>query len=428
MTKKIKRIAFHTLGCKLNFSETSKISRDFSDEEFVNVGFSEVADYYVINSCSVTNKAEKKCKALIRQALKKNPNAGVAVIGCFSQINPNALFDIQGVKLVLGNSEKYNLFEHIKKLESGIIEEKEKMPSYNELNDFVPTYSLEGRTRSFFKIQDGCDYFCAYCTIPLARGKSRSNTVAETMHFARELSKTNIKEIVLTGVNIGDFGKLHGESFYDLLKELVNIDSLERIRISSIEPDLLNDDIIELVAKNNNLMPHFHIPLQSGCDEVLKDMGRRYDTALFTSRIEKIRSLIPHACIAVDLIVGFPSESDELFEKSYNFIEQADVSYVHVFTYSERDNTRAVKLQARVPNADKSSRSKRMHELSEKKLKEFYEKNIGMKAKVLWEKENSGGFMSGFTDNYIKVKTRYNEMLVNQITELVLSEGDLLVD
>jgi threonylcarbamoyladenosine tRNA methylthiotransferase MtaB len=428
MTKKIKRIAFHTLGCKLNFSETSKISRDFSDEEFVNVGFSEVADYYVINSCSVTNKAEKKCKALIRQALKKNPNAGVAVIGCFSQINPNALFDIQGVKLVLGNSEKYNLFEHIKKLESGIIEEKEKMPSYNELNDFVPTYSLEGRTRSFFKIQDGCDYFCAYCTIPLARGKSRSNTVAETMHFARELSKTNIKEIVLTGVNIGDFGKLHGESFYDLLKELVNIDSLERIRISSIEPDLLNDDIIELVAKKNNLMPHFHIPLQSGCDEVLKDMGRRYDTALFTSRIEKIRSLIPHACIAVDLIVGFPSESDELFEKSYNFIEQADVSYVHVFTYSERDNTRAVKLQARVPNADKSSRSKRMHELSEKKLKEFYEKNIGMKAKVLWEKENSGGFMSGFTDNYIKVKTRYNEMLVNQITELVLSEGDLLVD
>ncbi len=419
-----KKIAFHTLGCKLNFSETSDISRSFSNKDFEVVDFSAQADFYVINSCSVTKKAEKKCKSIINQVVKRNPNACVAVIGCFSQINSEELSKIPGVGLVLGNAEKFNLFEHLNSYNSSSKETLLKKPEYKDLAEFKPSYSIDGRTRSFFKVQDGCDYFCAYCTIPLARGKSRSNTVSETLKIAEEITKSDIKEIVLTGVNIGDFGKNNGESFYDLLLELVKLKDVERIRISSVEPDLLSDDIIELVASNKKLMPHFHIPLQSGCDEVLKDMGRRYDTALFSSRINKIRNLIPNACIAIDLIVGFPSESDDLFEKSLWFIEQSDVSYVHVFTYSERDNTRALKLESKVLGMDKNHRSKKMHELSEIKLMNFYKKNIGTSAKVLWEKENLKGFMYGFTENYIKVKTHYNDKLVNSVTEVVLNDLD----
>ncbi|MBS4014296.1 MAG: tRNA (N(6)-L-threonylcarbamoyladenosine(37)-C(2))-methylthiotransferase MtaB [Bacteroidetes bacterium] len=420
----LRKIAFHTLGCKLNFSETSDISRSFSEKGFEIVDFSSQADFYVINSCSVTKKAEKKCKSLINQVVKRSPDACVAVIGCFSQINSEELSKIPGVGLVLGNAEKFNLLEHLRDFNSSSKIIPVKKPEYKDLTEFNPTYSIDGRTRSFFKIQDGCDYFCAYCTIPLARGKSRSNTIEETIKVAEEITKADIKEIVLTGVNIGDFGKNNGESFYGLLNELVKIQGIERVRISSVEPDLLSDEIIELVASNEKLMPHFHIPLQAGCNEVLKDMGRRYVTELFSSRIDKIRMLIPHACIAIDLIVGFPSESEALFEKSLKFIEQSDVSYVHVFTYSERDSTRALNIKERVAGKDKSSRSKRMHELSELKQREFYFNNIGRKEKVLWEKENIKGFMYGFTENYIKVKTKFDDKLVNQITEVVLSDLD----
>ena len=420
----MKKIAFHTLGCKLNFSETSDISRSFQSNGFEVVGFSEDADYYVINSCSVTRKAEKKCKSLIKQIIKRNPDAYVAVIGCFSQINPDEISQIPGVGLVLGNAEKFNLFEYLKADKDSSQVAKPKKPEYKDLKDFVPTYSKDGRTRSFFKIQDGCDYMCAYCTIPLARGRSRSDTIEETIKIAEKIAETDIKEMVLSGVNIGDFGKSHGQNFYGLLKELVKLKDLERIRISSIEPDLLSDEIIELVAEEKNLMPHFHIPLQSGSDEVLKDMGRRYDTALFKSRIDKIRSIMPDACIAADLIVGFPTETDKLFEDTLSFIRECDVSYVHIFTYSERDNTRAVISPVSISKEVRSHRSRQMHALSDEKLKEFYRKNIGKKAFVLWEKENADGFMYGFTENYVKAKTAYNSKLANEISEVKLQTID----
>ncbi len=417
-----KKIAFHTLGCKLNFSETSSISRVFSENGYSQVDFVDEADYYVINSCSVTAKAEKKCRALIRQALKRNPNAEIAVIGCFSQINSGKLKSIPGVSLVLGNAEKFNLFEHIGKINTP--SESPDDNAADDLSTFVPSYSMDDRTRSFFKIQDGCDYFCSYCTVPLARGRSRSNTIETTIRVAEKIAGQKMKEVVLTGVNIGDFGKRHGESLFELLKRLVDVDGIERIRISSIEPDLLSDEIIELVAENKKLMPHFHIPLQSGNNQVLKDMGRRYSLELFQSRIDKILTLMPDACIAVDLIVGFPSETEEYFQSSLSFIEQTEISYVHVFTYSERDNTAALKISHKIPGIEKNLRSKKMHLLSEAKKKLFYENNFNKKAKVLWEKENINGFMFGFTENYIKVKTKYNPELVNKITDVLLNNID----
>jgi threonylcarbamoyladenosine tRNA methylthiotransferase MtaB len=371
-----RKIAFHTLGCKLNFSETSSISRQFGNEEFEHVGFNQHADIYVINSCTVTKNAEKTCKALIRKAIRTNPEAHVAVIGCFSQINPEELKAIEGVDVVLGNADKFNLFEHIKGLENTRNLKANPDVQVHEPEKFIPSWSSEDRTRSFFKIQDGCDYFCSYCTIPLARGHSRSNTIAATLETARIIAKTNMKEVVLTGVNIGDFGKLNNETFYDFLKELVKIEGLERIRISSVEPDLLHDEIIELVAAEPKIMPHFHIPLQSGSDTVLKAMGRHYDTGVFASRVKKIRSLMPHACIAADLIVGFPAETDELFEESMRFIKALDVSYIHVFTYSERENTRATKIEGKVPPAIRHHRSRQMQQLSDQK-----------KARILPEKQ-----------------------------------------
>ena len=431
---KKQKIAFHTLGCKLNFSETSAISRSFSHDGFEQVGFDDQADIYVINSCSVTKNAEKRCKAFIRQAIKRNPQAFVAVVGCYSQINPEELKKVPGVGLVLGNAEKFNLFEHIKRVQQhssvtakdsslsateGIYESGSQ--PYEPLNKFVPSWSAGDRTRSFFKIQDGCDYFCSYCTIPMARGRSRSDTITGTLQMAKQIAQTNVKEIVLSGVNIGDFGKQHNERFVDLLKELVKIEGIERIRISSVEPDLLHDDIIHLVAAHPKLMPHFHIPLQAGSDDVLKAMRRRYDTSLFLNRVDSIRRLIPDACIAVDLIVGFPTETNELFEASYQFIRNLEVSYIHVFTYSDRELTKAQTLPDLVDAAERHERSKKMHELSSEKKRIFYLQNQGKRATVLWENNQHHGFMTGFTENYLKAKTQFDPSKVNQLQTIVLN-------
>lgn len=418
----MKKIAFQTLGCKLNFSETSSISRQFLDHGYEQVGFKEKADIYVINSCTVTQNAEKRCKTLIRQALKINPDAYIAVVGCFSQINPREIQSIQGVDMVLGNADKFNLFEHIEQMRLHPAEASPSQTiSVKEPDNFVPVFSMDDRTRSFFKIQDGCDYFCTYCTIPHARGRSRSNTIAQTMAIASQIANSNMKEVVLSGVNIGDFGKEHGESFYGFLTELAKLENLERIRISSVEPDLLSDEIIELVAATPGLMPHFHIPLQAGSDKVLKDMGRRYDTRLFASRVEKIKKLMPHACIAADLIVGFPIETDALFEESVNFIKDIDVSYLHVFTYSERKNTKAVHFENQVPVHLRNQRSKMMQKLSAEKKKLFYQNNQNLVTRVLWEKENINGMMTGFTENYIKVKRLFCQQKVNTIETVCLN-------
>ncbi len=421
---KTRSIAFHTLGCKLNFSETDSISRQFTGEGFREVDFGEQADIYVINSCSVTGKAEKRCRALIRQAHKHNPNAQIVVVGCYSQLAGKELLSLPGVKLVAGNTEKFSLFDHIRKLatESGkalLSDDTGQLPS-----GFVPTWSQDGRTRSFFKIQDGCDYKCAYCTIPLARGKSRSDSIAGTLRTAREIAGTDMKEVVLTGVNIGDFGKPHGESFFELLKEMTGIQGLERIRLSSVEPDLLNEEIIRLVADHPVLMPHFHIPLQSGSDEMLRAMGRRYTTALFADRVDTIRRHIPHACIAADVIVGYPGETREHFSETTDFIKNTDVSYLHVFTYSERANTRASGSSAQVEMAERKRRSAALQELSENKKRQFIRKNHGRCEYVLWEKEEQNGYMYGFTGNYLKVKTPFRPALVNQIQKVKLNNTD----
>jgi len=421
----VKKIAFQTLGCKLNFSETSTLGRQAFSDGYERVDFSEQADVYVINSCSVTQNAEKRCRELVKKAMKTNPDAHVAIIGCYSQINPEEIKKIPGVDVVLGNSDKFNLFEHIKKLGSVNQHQQDEIDvATEEPETFVPAYSTDDRTRSFFKIQDGCDYFCSYCTIPLARGRSRSNTIANTIATANEIAQTNMKEIVLSGVNIGDFGKNHKESFVEFLHELVKVEGLKRIRISSIEPDLLNDEIIELVAAEPSLMPHFHIPLQSGSDQVLKAMGRRYDTALFASRVEKIKSLMPHACIAADLIVGFPMETDEFFQQSYNFLRKTDISYIHVFSYSERENTRAVKFTTRVSPKIRHERSRNIQQLSDHKKDLFYRENLNTQSTVLWEKDHMNGFMYGFTENYIKVKTPFDPSKVNTIEKVKLNLVD----
>jgi threonylcarbamoyladenosine tRNA methylthiotransferase MtaB len=429
----VKKIAFQTLGCKLNFSETSTLSRQAFSGGYEKVDFSEQADVYIINSCSVTRNAEKRCKELVKKAMKINPDAHVAIIGCYSQINPEEIKKIPGVDMVLGNSDKFNLFEHIKKLgETKENQSDEINVAIEEPETFIPAWSSDDRTRSFFKIQDGCDYFCSYCTIPLARGRSRSNTIASTIATAKEIAGTNMKEVVLSGVNIGDFGKNHNESFVDFLRELVKVEGLKRIRISSIEPDLLNDDIIELVATEPSLMPHFHIPLQSGSDEVLKAMGRRYDTALFASRVDKIKKLLPHACIAADLIVGFPVETHDLFQQSYDFLRKIDISYIHVFSYSERENTRAVKFTTHVSPKTRHERSRKIQILSDHKKDVFYKENLNTQSSVLWEKDHLNGYMYGFTENYIKVKTPYDALKVNIIQNVNLNlldkDGVYLVD
>lgn len=418
-----KSVAFYTLGCKLNFSETSTIGRQLADEGYSRVAFEQGADVYVINTCSVTDNADKKCKKIVREALRHNPNAFVAVIGCYAQLKPQEIARIPGVDLVLGAAEKFNISEYIgnaSKKEQAIVKEGR----IREVLDYHSSYSIGDRTRTFLKVQDGCDYFCSFCTIPLARGKSRSDTIENVVKQAREIVTSGIREIVLTGVNTGDFGANTGETFYELLLALEQVEGLQRLRISSIEPNLLTDDIIALAARSQVIVPHFHIPLQSGSDTILKSMRRKYLTELYTSRVEKIKALMPHCCIGVDVIVGFPGETDEHFLETYHYLNQLDISYLHVFTYSERVNTTAYKLPGKVYQHVRADRSKMLHILSDKKRRFFYEQHIGRTYPVLWEAENNGNVMYGFTDNYIKVKTTYDPMLVNEVTDVTLTGID----
>jgi threonylcarbamoyladenosine tRNA methylthiotransferase MtaB len=419
-----KKVALYTLGCKLNFSETSSIARMFQEEGFARVDFNETPDVYVINTCSVTENADKKCKQLVKKALKINANAFVAIIGCYAQLKPEEIALIEGVDMVLGASEKFKIVEHFKDLEKN--EKAEVFASkIKEVSEFIPSYSKGDRTRSFLKIQDGCDYFCTFCTIPLARGKSRNNSIADTIKVAKEVAQTAAKEVILTGVNIGDFGQGEGESFFELIQELDKIDGIDRFRISSIEPNLLNNEIIEFVAKSDKFMPHFHIPLQSGSNKILKAMRRKYLKELYVERVSKIKELMPHACIGVDVIVGFPGETEDDFLETYNFLNELDVSYLHVFTYSERQNTTAIKMDGVVPKSERSKRSKMLHILSEKKKRFFYNQHLGKTYNVLFEAEQHEDALNGFTDNYIKVKVPYDVALENQIKTINLADIDL---
>lgn len=418
-----KKVAFYTLGCKLNFSETSTIARGFEKGGYAKVDFDEHADIYIINTCSVTDNADKKCKQIVKKARKQNPDAFVAIIGCYAQLKPQEIAAIDGVSLVLGANEKFNILEHVEKIDK---EEGAKIfdGEISHVNIFHPSYSYGDRTRTFLKVQDGCDYSCSFCTIPLARGKSRSNTIAETMKVAREVAQSDAREVVLTGVNIGDFGRYNDETFGDLVKELDTLEGIDRIRISSIEPNLLTTEIIEFVSQSKRFVPHFHVPLQSGSPDILKAMRRRYKRDVYSDRVEKIKSIMPHCCIGVDVIVGFPGETEELFMETYNFINELDVSYLHIFTYSERDNTHAIELGGVVSAQDRAKRSKMLHILSDKKRRAFYEQNIGKDSTVLFETERDGDYMYGFTENYVKVKTAYDERLANQIVKVKLTEVD----
>ena len=418
-----KKVSLYTLGCKLNFSETSSIARMFEEEGFARVEFNETPDVYVINTCSVTENADKKCKQLVNKALKVNPHAFIAIIGCYAQLKPEEIAKIYGVDLVLGASEKFKIVEHfsaIQKEGKAVIHASK----IKEVNEFVPSYSKGDRTRSFLKIQDGCDYFCTFCTIPLARGKSRNDSIEETLKVAKEVAKTDVHEVVLTGVNIGDFGQGDDENFFELIKQLDTIKGIERFRISSIEPNLLTNEIITFVSLSYKFMPHFHIPLQSGSNKILTLMRRKYMKELYVDRVTKIKQLMPHACIGVDVIVGFPGETEEDFLETYQFLNELPVSYLHVFTYSERQNTTANKMTEVVPKQERSKRSKMLHILSEKKRRQFYSEHIGATYNVLFESENNDGFLNGFTENYIKVKVPYNALLENTIQTMKLSHVD----
>jgi threonylcarbamoyladenosine tRNA methylthiotransferase MtaB len=422
-----RKVALTTLGCKLNFSETSQIGRVLVDNGFAKVEFSEPADYYVINTCSVTENADKQTKAIVKTALKTNPQAKIVIIGCYAQLKPEEIASISGVSLVLGAKEKFNIHEHLAKLEavSGTLVFNSPI---DDVNTFTSAYSVGERTRAFLKIQDGCDYMCSFCTIPLARGASRSTTIKNIVAKAKEVAANGIKEVVIAGVNIGDFGKTEdgnertNETFFDLIKELEKVDGIERWRISSIEPNLLTDEIIDFVAQSGKFMPHFHIPLQSGSDKILKFMRRKYLTKLYKQRVEKIKSLMPHACIGVDVIVGFPGETEEHFLETYNFINSLDISYLHVFTYSERDNTRALEIANIVPVAERKKRNEMLRILSEKKRQAFYHTQIGQTRKVLWESENDMGLMYGFTDNYVKVAQPFLADSENEIEWVTLGK------
>lgn len=424
----MRKIAFHTLGCKLNFSETATLSRLFIEKGFEKVGFNQKADAYVINTCSVTDLADKKCKQAIRKATRLNPEATVIVTGCFAQLKPKEIVNISGVSLVLGANEKLNLNKYLEQIERKTAPEIHSC-EIMQVDKFFPAYSLSERTRSFLKVQDGCDYVCTYCTIPKARGKSRNGSIAEILTKAEDIAAHGIKEIILTGVNIGDFGKSTGESFFDLLKALDKVEGIERIRISSIEPNLLTDQMIAYIAKSDKLMPHFHIPLQSGSDAVLRDMKRRYNTSLFRKKVEMINALIPDAAIGVDVIVGFPTESDELFAEAEDFINSLDIMNLHVFTYSERPGTPAVDMVVSVPKDQRQLRSRQLHVLSDKKQRHFNERFIGSVRPVLIEMTSNKESMFGFTDNYIKVELPYNEALKNTIVnvklETLLDNGNI---
>lgn len=424
-----KKVAFYTLGCKLNFSETSTIARNFTDEGFTRVDFNDEADIYVINTCSVTENADKRFKTIVKQALKKNENAFLIAVGCYAQLKPEELAAVDGVDLVLGATEKFNVTSYINDLTKNDVGEVHSC-EIADADFYVGSYSIGDRTRTFLKVQDGCDYKCTYCTIPLARGISRSDTLENVLKNAKEISEKGIKEIVLTGVNIGDYGKgefgnkKHEHTFLDLVKALDKVHGIHRLRISSIEPNLLKDETIDFVANSDTFVPHFHIPLQSGSDELLKKMKRRYLRKVYTDRVIQIKETMPNACIGVDVIVGFPGETDELFLETYNYLNDLDISYLHVFTYSERANTEAAKMDGVVPKNVRSKRSKMLRGLSAKKRRSFYESQLGNTLSVLFESENKEGYIYGFTENYVKVKTPWNPELVNTLHTIKLTEID----
>lgn len=414
-----KKAAFFTLGCKLNFSETSTIAGSFKEVGFERVEFDEKADVYVINTCSVTNQGDKESRNIIRRAVKKNPDAMVIVVGCYSQLKPEEVGHIDGVDLVLGTQEKFHIPAYLGELTKRETTEI-KTTRLADIKSYHKAFSWGDRTRSFLKIQDGCDYYCSFCTIPFARGKSRNDTIQNTVEQAVKAVEKGFKEVVLTGVNIGDFGKSTGENFLDLLKALENVNGLQRLRFGSIEPNLLKDEIIKLVAQSKVIMPHFHIPLQSGSDEVLSLMKRKYSTELFARRVQRIREIVPHAFIGVDVIAGTNGETDALFEESYNFINSLEISQLHAFTYSERSGTQALKIPWKVDPAERKNRTQRYLNLSEKKLRSFYEKHLGTTQTVLFESQSNTENMTGFTENYIKVETLYKDGFDNQLKSVML--------
>lgn len=424
-----KKVAFYTLGCKLNFSETSTIARNFQEEGFDRVDFEESADIYVINTCSVTDNADKQFKQIVKKALKVNEKAFVVAVGCYAQLKPEELASVDGVDLVLGATEKFKITDYLNDLSKNDLGEVHSC-EIEEADFYVGSYSIGDRTRAFLKVQDGCDYKCTYCTIPLARGISRSDALENVLKNAFEISQQGIKEIVLTGVNIGDYGKgefgnkKHEHTFLDLVKALDEVEGIERLRISSIEPNLLKNETIEFVSKSRTFVPHFHIPLQSGSNEVLKRMKRRYLREVYVDRVAHIREVMPHACIGVDVIVGFPGETEECFLETYNFLNELDISYLHVFTYSERDNTEAVEMDGVVPMNVRNKRSKMLRGLSVKKRRAFYEGQLGTRRSVLFEGENKKGYIHGFTENYVKVKTPWNPELVNTLHQIQLTNID----
>ncbi len=424
-----KKVAFYTLGCKLNFSETDTIKRSFEAENFKSVSFDEYADIYVINTCSVTENADKKFKNYVKKAQKQNPNAFVAAVGCYAQLKPEELAAVDGVDLVLGTKEKFQLTSYLNDLtknEFGQVHACE----IEESDFYVGSYAIGGRTRAFLKVQDGCDYKCTYCTIPLARGISRSDTLERVLENAAEISSKGIKEIVLTGVNIGDYGKgefgnkKHLHTFFDLVQALDKVEGISRLRISSIEPNLLKNDVIDFVSQSRSFVPHFHIPLQSGSDALLKLMKRRYLTDLYTERVSQIKSVMPDACIGVDVIVGFPGETDEHFLETYRYLSELGVSYLHVFTYSERENTEAIDMDGVVPQEVRAKRSKMLRGLSSKLRHAFYESQLGTERNVLFEGENKKGYIHGFTENYVKVKAPWDPSLVNTMHKVILKSID----
>jgi threonylcarbamoyladenosine tRNA methylthiotransferase MtaB len=429
-----KKVAFYTLGCKLNFSETSTIARGFVNEGFDRVDFSQKADIFVINTCSVTENADKRFKTIVKQALRSNPDAFIIAVGCYAQLKPQELADVDGVDLVLGATEKFNITSYI----NDLLENPDRSRGaarvhsceIEEADFYVGSYSIGDRTRAFLKVQDGCDYKCTFCTIPLARGISRSDNLENVLKNAREISEQNIKEIVLTGVNIGDYGKgefgnkSHEHTFFELVQALDEVEGVKRLRISSIEPNLLKNETIEFVAQSRTFVPHFHMPLQSGSNTLLKLMRRRYLKELYADRVNKIKDLMPHACIGVDVIVGFPGETDAYFLETYNFLNTLDISYLHVFTYSERDNTPAAMMEGIVPKHIRTKRSKMLRGLSVKKRRAFYESQMGSTRTVLFESENKEGYIHGFTENYVKVRTPWNPELVNTLHEIGLNKID----
>ncbi|WP_407675823.1 tRNA (N(6)-L-threonylcarbamoyladenosine(37)-C(2))-methylthiotransferase MtaB [Phaeocystidibacter marisrubri] len=424
-----KSVAFHTLGCKLNFAETSTIARDFVDKGFAKVEFEQAADVYVINTCSVTQNADKECKSIVNRAMRQNPDAFVVIVGCYAQLQPEEIAAIDGVDLVLGATEKFKVTDYLNDLTKSDHGEVHSC-EIDEANSFIGSYSIGERTRAFLKVQDGCDYKCTYCTIPRARGISRSDTLENVVSNAAEIAAQDIKEIVLTGVNIGDYGKgefgnkRHEHTFLELVRELDKVEGIDRLRISSIEPNLLKDETIDFVSKSSRFVPHFHIPLQSGSDDMLKRMKRRYLSNLYVDRVTKIKEVMPHACIGVDVIVGFPGETDDHFMETYRFLQELPISYLHVFTYSERPNTEAWDMDGVVPKDIRKKRNKMLRVLSAKKRRAFYEDQMNTVRRVLFEGENKEGWIHGFTENYVKVKTHWDPALVNSVAEVKLTSID----